>query len=417
MIDIKKIIAEKSVAVWFQPIISVQRQSIQILEALTRGIDPASGEIIYPMELFSMARECDCLGELEELCLLNSLKNFSQIQGYMPHAILSLNIDDTLIRHMQTPHWLPELAEKYNINPNKIIIEVLESAITEGDNYREFLRHNRDNGFLLALDDVGSQHSGLIRMSEIKPDLIKIDRKLISGINREKWQKEVVRALTGLAHRTGALVVAEGVETVEEALECLALDVDFQQGFLYSRAHSFENSNDSNCQKAFQMVADQFRLHASKILCERKNHINSNLVKVNEISDVLNKVSYPDLDAALYWLTEKHQHLEFIYLLDENGITITNTIGRASIMSEEKRYIFKPAQKGENLSLKDYYLWLKSGNDAYISEVYISSATGKECITHSFRFKTADSLSCICCLDVNLNQSQSDKSLVNNILT
>ncbi len=411
-VDIQKVIDENSVAVWFQPIISVQRQSIQIIEALARGIDPSSGEIIYPKELFAAAEEAGCRGKLERLCLENTLRNFSKLQQKMPKMILSINIGNPLIHYMDCADWLPKLTESYNINPNRIILEVLESAIAEVDTYRQFLQHNREKGFLLALDDVGSQYSGLIRMSEIKPDLIKIDRKLISGLHKEKWRMEVVRALTGLAHRTGALVVAEGVEEIEEALECLALDVDFQQGFLYSRAHSFESGTDPNCQKAYELIANKFRSHSDEILRRRHMHLSKNSISVDEIREVLEKVSYADMEAALYWLTEKYQNLQFIYLLNENGITITDTVGRTEQLTEQKRYIFHPAKKGENLSLKEYYLWLKSGNDSYVSDAYISSATGAECITHSCRFRSADGLSCICCLDVSLEEIKSEFSFI-----
>lgn len=416
MVDITGILEKESLAVWFQPIVSVRRQSIQIMEALARGIDPHSGEIIPPLEMFEAARRNFRLGDLEQLCIRKALENFNHIKNIYPNTLLSLNMGNDLIDHIPGESWLYDMLREMDIPPNRVIIEVLESVLFNQNLYRSFLSYSRKKGILLAIDDVGSQHSGLLRIVEVKPDLIKIDRNLIFGINNERWQLEVVRALTSLAHRTGVLVIAEGVEKEEEALECMELGVDLQQGFLYSRAHSFDSLySDRSCQQAMERMAQKYRVHSRTVQQERRQRIGRNTEEIRKIYNELSKVSYTDLDAALYWLVEHNRNLQFIYILNESGFTITDTVGRSENMMDHRMFIFRPARKGEDLSLKDYFLWIQSGLNRYVSEPYISSATGNKCVTHSMKFGTADGVPCILCVDINVDSHPEQHSELSDL--
>lgn len=401
-IDIERILRTESLAVWFQPIVSVRRQSIQILEALTRGIDPGSGELIPPLELFGVAEIAGRLGELELLCIRKALENFSRIQQIYPDTLISLNIGNRLLDELPDFTWFDQQLQRLGIPCNRVIIEVLESVLIQENAYADFLDYCRTSGMLIAIDDVGSQYSGLIRIVEIKPDLIKIDRSLISMVNKEKWQLEVVRALTGLAHRTGVLVVAEGIETDGEALVCMEMGIDLHQGFLYSRAHSFDNvTSNHGCHDAMQKMAVQYRHRSLAVQTTRRASIRGNMQEINEIYDELVKVSYDELGQTLQKLIQRFGRVQFLYVLNDKGVTITDTVGQPDNTIGKRRYIFRPARKGEDLSLKDYFLWLQTGLNKYVSDPYISSATGEECVTYSVRFTTADHVLCVLCIDIS----------------
>lgn len=402
MIDINRVLQEESLAVWFQPIVSVRRQSMQILEALARGIDPASGEIIPPMELFAAAELSGRLGELELLCIRKALENFARIKDSYPDALVSLNIGNRLLDRLESYDWFRHTLETLAIPANRIIIEVLESVLIQESEYADFIAYCRESGMLIAIDDVGSQYSGLMRIVEIKPDLIKIDRSLISRVNEEKWQLEVVRALTGLAHRTGVLVVAEGIETEAESLVCMEMGIDLHQGFLYSRAHSFDRlTTNHGCHEAMGRMAEHYRQRSHSVQSQRRASIRVNMQEINRIYDELVKMPFAELESVLTQLVEQFQRVQFLYVLDEKGQTVTDTIGRSERMMDHRRYIFRPARKGEDLSLKDYFLWLQTGLNKFVSDPYISSATGQECVTYSVRFTTLDGIACVLCIDIS----------------
>ncbi len=80
-------------------------------------------------------------------------------------------------------HHLLKLVKRCGVSPNNVIIEIIESRCEDEDALLEFVRFYRKKNFLIALDDVGAGFSNLDRIPLIKPDVIKLDRSLISGVN------------------------------------------------------------------------------------------------------------------------------------------------------------------------------------------------------------------------------------------
>jgi EAL domain-containing protein (putative c-di-GMP-specific phosphodiesterase class I) len=99
----------------------------------------------------------------------------------------------------------------------------------------------KSEGVKVALDDVGSGYSGLFYLSELSPDIIKIDMELIRDIHKHNLKKVIVNYLIRLAHDSGILVVSEGVETKEELETVIYMGTDFVQGFIFSEP--VENPN------------------------------------------------------------------------------------------------------------------------------------------------------------------------------
>ena len=93
----------------------------------------------------------------------------------------------------------------------------------------------RAAGGLVAMDDAGQGHSGLARMLEVRPDLIKLDRALVAGIDRDPMKKAVVQLVGDLAGQLDAWILAEGVETRGELAELIRMGVPLVQGWAVGR--------------------------------------------------------------------------------------------------------------------------------------------------------------------------------------
>jgi diguanylate cyclase (GGDEF)-like protein len=117
-----------------------------------------------------------------------------------------------------------------------LIIEVTEEALVQSDaQLRAAMAPLRARGARLAVDDVGAGYSGLRQLTTVHPSYLKLDRSLVSGIDRDSERAALVSALVGYAERVGSLLVAEGIENEAELLALRELGAPLAQGFYLGR--------------------------------------------------------------------------------------------------------------------------------------------------------------------------------------
>ena len=118
----------------------------------------------------------------------------------------------------------------------EIVIEVTEhEALSEDEAVREALRDLRARGARIAVDDAGAGYSGLKQLTQVQPDIVKLDRILTEGIHGDPARMALVESFVRFARRTGALVCAEGIETLDEIAALADLDVEWGQGYALGR--------------------------------------------------------------------------------------------------------------------------------------------------------------------------------------
>ncbi len=397
---IDRIINERSIKIVFQPIVTIKSNKIMILEALSRGIN-AEGKIISPIKLFSYAAKLDKVKELDRICIEKSLLEFNRIKDNNNNILLSINITMNSIIDNKDLTWFHKIVKKIGIDPKRIIIEILEESITDTQKLEDFVIYNRKHGYLIAIDDIGSGYSGLMRVSILKPDIIKIDKSLILDVCYKKSNQIIVKSLTDLGHRLGILVTCEGVETNEDAMKLMEIGVDLQQGYYYSKPNENIEEISKKTLNSISNTLISYKSYIENKNIERKKIRSLRIQKINNICNQLNKINRELLEEKLNEIIENDEYIEFLYVLDTKGIMITNTLIRKNHKFDNTHYIFKPANKGEDFSLKNYYMKLNSEVDVYISTPYISTATGIECVTTSKRFTTEEKIEYILCMDLS----------------
>lgn len=128
------------------------------------------------------------------------------------------------------------MLQQAGLDPARVVIELSEQyQVEDATLLVKAVHHYRQLGFQIAIDDLGSGFSGLKLWSELEPDIVKIDRYFISDVHRDPTKKAFVQNIIRLAKATGALIVAEGIETQEELLLCRELGADLAQGYLLGR--------------------------------------------------------------------------------------------------------------------------------------------------------------------------------------
>lgn len=226
------ILAHGDITSLFQPIVSLSQRRVLGYEALTRG--PSNTALHSPINLLAAARHAGRLNELEMTCRENACHRYSQqqLQGK-----LFLNVSpETLRDATHRPGYTLELLRKYRIPADRVVIELTEQTPTDDFELLDAaLRHYRDMGFSIALDDLGAGYSSLRMWSELRPDYVKIDRYFIDGIHRDAVKREFVESIMKIARASRAQVIAEGIELSEELRVLSEMGIDLVQGYLLGR--------------------------------------------------------------------------------------------------------------------------------------------------------------------------------------
>jgi len=403
--QMEALIADRRICIHFQPIVSVARRQTLIVEALARGVADDGKTLIPPGVLFESAGRAGLSLEFDRACREVAIDNFSAMRKDNPELLLSLNIDTAVIQQsiVGSGH-LEKAIAKAGLDSSCVIIEIIESEVEETDTLRAFTERHRDLGFLLAIDDIGAGHSNFDRIPLLKPDILKIDRSLVRAIGADYHKQEVVKALTDMAHRLGGLVVAEGIEDDQEALTVHELGADFQQGFYFARPAVYVGGPVPVPEKQIETVSVKFKTlvkarHSLRRIRQERNE--SIMARIIRRLEPLSELEY---EAALAEESKSDDALECLYVTDERGVMLTNTVLVPSVLNLHKR-IFHPAQRGTDLSLKDYCLLLTLGLERFTSDPYMSQATGNTCITISQKFKSSTGESRILCCDIAVNSA------------
>jgi EAL domain-containing protein (putative c-di-GMP-specific phosphodiesterase class I) len=331
----------------------------------------------------------------------NALKAFSRIFAQNTDYLLWLNLETSTITRQTvgTGRLLSAVLDE-GLQPHRVVIEIVESKASDPELLVDFVNKHREHGFYIAMDDVGAGHSNLERIAQLKPDVIKIDRFLIRNIEEEYHKQQVVNSLASLARGIGALVVAEGVETQDESLTLLDMGVNIHQGYLYAEPAVYPAAALADCAGRMEKLAGLFRLR--RLARHRKKKATSAelTAAVKEIAQRLG-FSGGEFDNMLRSEIHLDNRIECLYILDSNGIQVTDTVCDQAKFIRPHSRLFRPAERGADLSLKDYYLLIKAGLPQYVSDPYISRATGSACVTISIPFGTASGRRFIVCADFN----------------
>jgi diguanylate cyclase (GGDEF)-like protein len=214
----------------FQPLYSLSHQKQVGLEALLRG-EQDDGTLVPPAVLFAPKPSSD-EGALDRASHAVHLANARRL---LPgDAWLFLNILPATFIAEGYADQLAGMVRAVGLEPERVILEILESHGGSVDDMSRAAALYREHGFLIAVDDFGAGQSNLDRLFRIRPDIVKLDGELIRATSHGTEQP-ILPKLVSLLHQAGMLVVVEGVETTEELILAVESNVDFAQGYLLGR--------------------------------------------------------------------------------------------------------------------------------------------------------------------------------------
>ena len=398
--DIRELIKAGLVGTRFQPIVSMREKEVIGVEALSFGIHPKGGAVIPPLTLFRQAKLRGQTLYLDRLCREKAMMNFAERFGCDSDLLLWLNLETSILSEQVVGNGrLLGAVRDSGLAPHQIVIEIVETHLPDVSSLQKFVEIHKGYGFYVALDDVGTGHSNLERIARIKPDIIKVDRSLIHDLWREHYRYEVVRSLRNLAQGIGALVLAEGLETEDEALAVLDLGINIHQGYYYARPQEYLAGYRPAGADKMEALALRFQTSRMERFSQRHEYYNLIGAGVQAIINDLEKAPFDGFEAALARAVHRDQNLECLYILGMDGVQVSETVCNYTKLMRPKSLLFRPAHCGTDLSLKDYFLLIKAGLARYVSDPYISRASGNLCVTVSTKFTSSEGPDLILCAD------------------
>ncbi|MBQ8639362.1 MAG: EAL domain-containing protein [Lachnospiraceae bacterium] len=214
----------------FQPIVSAKTGEIYAYEALMRT-DATIG--MNPLEVLHAAREYNHLYEVEKLTLFNIIRRFAAEHEHFGNSRLFIN---TIPGHFLNDQDIDLLIQTYKPYLDSVVFELTEQDTVSDEELNSIKRLcGETSRSRIAIDDYGAGHSNIVNLMRYAPQIIKIDRFLISGIHNDQNKQMFVRNTIEFAQNNNIKVLAEGVETAEELRTVIDFGVDFIQGYYTGR--------------------------------------------------------------------------------------------------------------------------------------------------------------------------------------
>ena len=213
----------------FQPIVELATGSVQGYEALARG---PLGPLRSPLALFAAARSAGLLAELDDACRTAAFQGAVDLGLTAPVSVF-VNVEPESIDGAPLDDLLSRTQDAHG--EMRIVLEITERALASRP--AELLRTVqlvRAMGWGVALDDVGAEPASLAFMSLLQPDIVKLDLRLVQSAPG-RHVTEVMSAVDAYLERSGALLLAEGIETEQHLETALGLGASLGQGWLFGR--------------------------------------------------------------------------------------------------------------------------------------------------------------------------------------
>ncbi len=223
----------------FQPQYAIATRKLVGVEALARWTHPIRGPI-PPDEFIMQAEKSQDIYRLTLFVMDQAIRSASQFHDRGLRINMSVNLSAILLDHSDLVGTIRVMLTAHHLPPELLTIEITETAQIENSRQaRQTLAQLRRAGIRLSIDDYGTGQSNLEYLTEIEADEIKIDKRFVMTMRDSQRNFEVVKSTIDLAHRLGAVAVAEGIEDAPTMALLEQLGCDVGQGYHLGKPQLF----------------------------------------------------------------------------------------------------------------------------------------------------------------------------------
>ncbi len=223
--------------VLYQPIVDLASGRPRGVEALARWRHPIRG-MVPPAEFIPLAEDCGLISELGEMVLETACRDIAgwhRTGGALEQIRLSVNLSRAQLRRPGLPQRIADTLATTGLSPRRLRLEITESLAMQEPSMLAVLHDLRALGVSLALDDFGTGYSSLASLDQMPLDAVKIDRGFVQRMVGNSYQTALIEATVRVATSLSLEVVAEGVESAEQAQLLRQAGCPMAQGWLFGK--------------------------------------------------------------------------------------------------------------------------------------------------------------------------------------
>jgi len=228
-------LAEEELTLAYQPIVALADRRVDHYEALLRWIGPHG--VVSPDAFVPVAEQVGLVNSLGRYALTRALAELARQREAGRDIGISVNLSVRQLSDPTLPEIVRKLIDEYELPPNRVTMEVTEGVLlTASHDGWDTLRAIRDSGVRISLDDFGTGFSQINYLRRFDFDEIKIARTFVADMAGARTARAIVVGTIAFAREAGVSVVAEGVESAEQAERLAELGCDYGQGYLFGAA-------------------------------------------------------------------------------------------------------------------------------------------------------------------------------------
>lgn len=235
--ELRDALREEQFVLHFQPKVNLRSGVVVGAEALLRWSHPARG-VMQPAQFIDIAADSELALPIGRWVIAEACRRAAEWNEAAGRPVsVAVNVFPNQAKRSHTLREDVENAlSQAGLEPALLEIEITENTVLDSSQeFREVLAHFRSSGISIALDDFGTGYASLNSLTDFPIDTIKIDRRFIRGVSQREGNDAVLKAMATLGRELGLKSVAEGVESVEEALLVRHYGCDLGQGYYWGK--------------------------------------------------------------------------------------------------------------------------------------------------------------------------------------
>ena len=222
--------------VHYQPILDLRSDRVVGFEALARWQHPSRG-LVLPVDFIALAEESELIIAIGRVILEKACRQAKLWRERWPdeNLVMSVNLSSRQFADPDLANGVGQVLRATGLEPRALELEITESSVMDRTEAGlNVLNQLRQLGVRLVLDDFGTGYSSLAYLRQLPLDTIKVDRSFVTDLDVRDPNVGIIRAVVSLAHGLSISVVAEGIETAEQARRLRDLGCDLGQGYTWA---------------------------------------------------------------------------------------------------------------------------------------------------------------------------------------